>query len=169
MPFTLNHFRAYRPEADILRLEWLLGANLPGFWRDLSAHEVRAVHQFIETRTAQTQRSSAKHALDTAPQDHGVDRRFQRRLAGRSIVVAKQLLAEVTPRLVNGRIAAIPIHRLGRQRRQRFDRIGPLETPERNRGGEGDKMQNATTASNNMSVPGFRCITPPASGKAAGY
>ena len=52
-------------------------ADLPGLWLDLRAHEVGAAHQFIETRTAEAERSSAEHSLDAAPQDHGVDRRFQ--------------------------------------------------------------------------------------------
>ena len=126
---------------EYLSLECPQCANLPGFWLDLRAHEVGAVHQFIETRTAEAERSSAEHALDAAPQDHGVDRRVERGLPGRSFVIAQKLLAEVAPRLRYRRIAAARIRRLGRQSRERFDRIGPPEPPELDRGGEGDEMQ----------------------------
>src|SRR5271168_4270179 len=54
--------------------------------------------------------------------------------------LTEKLLAEVTPCLVNSRIAA-PLHRLRCQRRERLDRIGSSEPPELDHGGKGCEMQ----------------------------
>jgi len=119
----------------------LFGTDRPGFRLDLGAHEVTALHQFIEPRAAEPRRSSAEHAFDATPQNDGVDWRRQGSLPGRALVVAEKLLSEVTPGLVNRCIAVAEIQRLGRHGREQLDRVGALETPNLDCRGEGDEMQ----------------------------
>jgi len=47
-----------------VRLSRPPAAARPGLWLDLGAHEVTALHQFIEPRAAEPRRSSAEHALE---------------------------------------------------------------------------------------------------------